>query len=124
MASAAQHSSPVSLHTLRRQVSAVGAACGNAARADLSGGRWVTGVPTATGLKPTARLRTKRGCPDQKDSKEAQEKTLTSEWRSLLIKCLTEPTWLSRWEKRGRGGTEVETVKPLDGVQRVQVPHG
>jgi hypothetical protein len=31
---------------------------------------------------------------------------------------------LSRWEKRGRGGTEDETVKPLDGVQRVQVPHG
>jgi hypothetical protein len=26
--------------------------------------------------------------------------------------------------KRGRGGTEDETVKPLDGVQRVKVPHG
>jgi hypothetical protein len=24
--------------------------------------------------------------------------------------------------KRGRGGTEDETVNPLDGVQRVQVP--
>jgi hypothetical protein len=27
-----------------------------------------------------------------------------------------EPPLLSRWEKRGRGGTEDETVKPLDGV--------
>ena len=27
-----------------------------------AGGRWVTGVPTATGLKPTARLRTNRAC--------------------------------------------------------------
>jgi len=35
-----------------------------------------------------------------------------------------EPTLLSRWEKLGRGGTEDETVKLLDGVQRVQVPHG
>jgi hypothetical protein len=35
-----------------------------------------------------------------------------------------EPALLSRWEKLGRGGTEDETVKPLDGVQRVQVPHG
>ena len=26
--------------------------------------------------------------------------------------------------KRGRGGTEDEAVKPLDGVQRVKVPHG
>jgi hypothetical protein len=32
------------------------------------------------------------------------------------------PSLLSRWEKRGRGGTEDEAVKPLDGVQRVQVP--
>ena len=37
----------------------------------------------------------------------------------LLKKYLTGPTLLSRWEKRGRGGTEDETVKPLDGVQRV-----
>jgi hypothetical protein len=28
----------------------------------------------------------------------------------------------SRWEKSGRGGTEDETVKLLDGIQRVQVP--
>jgi hypothetical protein len=35
-----------------------------------------------------------------------------------------EPTLLSRWEKLGRGGTEDETVKPLDGVQRAQVPYG
>jgi hypothetical protein len=34
-------------------------------------------------------------------------------------KCLTPPTLLSRWEKLGRGGTEDETVKPLEGVQRV-----
>ena len=43
---------------------------------------------------------------------------------SALKKDLTGPTLLSRWEKRGRGGTEDEAVKPLDGVQRVQVPHG
>ena len=42
------------------------------------------------------------------------------EMKSLL----TRPASLSRWEKLGRGGTEDETVKPLDGVQRVQVPHG
>ncbi len=34
------------------------------------------------------------------------------------------PSLVSRWEKLGRGGTEDEAVKPLDGVQRVQVPHG
>jgi hypothetical protein len=34
-------------------------------------------------------------------------------------KCLTPPTLLSRWEKSGRGGTEDETVKLLDGIQRV-----
>jgi len=39
-------------------------------------------------------------------------------------KDLTGPTLLSRWEKLGRGETEDETVKPLDGIQRVQVPHG
>jgi len=37
MAPTAQNSSP-----------AVGAACGNAARADLWRGHWATGVPTAT----------------------------------------------------------------------------
>jgi len=31
----------------------------------------------------------------------------------------TLPTLLSRWEKLGRGGTEDETVKLLDGIQRV-----
>jgi hypothetical protein len=34
-------------------------------------------------------------------------------------KLLQRPTSLSRWEKRGRGGTEDETVKPLNGIQRV-----
>jgi len=34
-------------------------------------------------------------------------------------KGLTEPALLSRWEKRGRGGTEDETVKLLNGIQRV-----
>jgi hypothetical protein len=38
---------------------------------------------------------------------------------STLEKCLTPPTLLSRWEKLGRGGTEDETVKLLDGIQRV-----
>jgi hypothetical protein len=32
---------------------------------------------------------------------------------------LTPPTLLSRWEKLGRGGTEDETVKLLDEIQRV-----
>jgi hypothetical protein len=32
---------------------------------------------------------------------------------------LTPPTLSSRWEKLGRGGTEDETVKLLDGIQRV-----
>src|SRR5215471_1243925 len=35
-----------------------------------------------------------------------------------------EPTLLSRWEKSGRGGTDGETVKLLDGIQRVKVPPG
>src|SRR6266403_163257 len=48
MAPTPQNSSPISLLTLRRQASAIGAACGNAARADLCGERWATGVPTAT----------------------------------------------------------------------------
>jgi hypothetical protein len=34
-------------------------------------------------------------------------------------KRLTAPTLLSRWEKLGRGGTEDETVKLLDEIQRV-----
>jgi hypothetical protein len=34
-------------------------------------------------------------------------------------KSLTGSTLLSRWEKRGRGGTEDETVKLLNGIQRV-----
>jgi len=41
-----------------------------------------------------------------------------------LKKCLTGATLLSRWEKSGRGGTDDETVKLLDGVQRVKVPPG
>jgi hypothetical protein len=44
--------------------------------------------------------------------------------RKKLKKLLTRPASLSRWEKLGRGETEDETVKPLDGIQRVQVPHG
>src|SRR5208282_365052 len=61
MAPTPQNSSPLSLLTLRRPASAIGAACGNAARADLCGGRWATGVPTATGLNPPDRLQTSRG---------------------------------------------------------------
>src|SRR5258706_16111143 len=37
-----------SQRALRRQVSEVGAVCSNSARTDLCGGRWATGVPTAT----------------------------------------------------------------------------
>jgi hypothetical protein len=55
---------------------------------------------------------------------KTNEVTLRSERRSAFKKRLTEPTLLSRWEKLGRGGTEDETVKPLDGIQRVQIPHG
>jgi hypothetical protein len=33
--------------------------------------------------------------------------------------ALTAPTLSSRWEKLGRGGTEDETVKLLDEIQRV-----
>ena len=39
--------------------------------------------------------------------------------KSFDRKRLTGPTLLSRWEKRGRGGTEDETVKLLNGIQRV-----
>src|SRR5882762_8543065 len=48
------------------------------------------------GLKPTARLRTNRAWRgrSEKTTKEAEEKTLLSEWRSLLKKCLTGPTLL------------------------------
>jgi hypothetical protein len=49
-------------------------------------------------------------------SKRTRKTTLRSERRSVLKKYLTEPTLLSRWEKRGSGGTEDETVKPLDGI--------
>src|SRR5262249_41927349 len=51
MAAALHHSPSVSLPALRRQASAVRAACGSAARADPCGGRWVTGVPTATSIR-------------------------------------------------------------------------
>jgi hypothetical protein len=54
--------------------------------------------------------------PTRKTTQQGKEKTLLSDWISLLKKCLTEPTLLSRWEKLGRGGTEDETVKPLEGV--------
>src|SRR6266478_4275930 len=93
MAPTSQNTSPVSLLTFRRQASAVGAACGNAARADLCGGRWATGVPTATGLKPTERLRASRGrrC---KGRERTTKTTLWSEGRSALKKGLTVPTLL------------------------------
>src|ERR1700732_2800715 len=48
MSSTPQNPSSVSLPALRRQASAVRAACRKTARADLCGGRWATGVPTAT----------------------------------------------------------------------------
>jgi hypothetical protein len=40
---------------------------------------------------------------DQKDSKEAEEKALLSKWRSLLKKCLTEPTLLEMSGERYLG---------------------
>src|SRR5262249_13990782 len=48
MASDRQNPPSISHLAFRRQISAVRAACGKAARADPSGGRRVTGVPTAT----------------------------------------------------------------------------
>jgi hypothetical protein len=39
--------------------------------------------------------------------------------RKVLKTTLTLPTLSSRWEKLGRGGTEDETVKLLDEIQRV-----
>ena len=39
--------------------------------------------------------------------------------RNVLKTSLTPPTLSSRWEKLGRGGTEDETVKLLDEMQRV-----
>src|SRR5215471_8768119 len=89
------------------------------------------------GSKPTERLQASPG-RNAKASKETNEDH-SSEWREYCArktkkgdkkfqksarKDLTEPTLLSRWEKRGRGGTEDETVKPLDGIQRVQIPPG
>jgi hypothetical protein len=56
--------------------------------------------------------------------KRTTKTTLRSGRRGLFKNDLTGPTLLSRWEKRGRGGTVDETVKPLNGVQRVKVPHG
>jgi hypothetical protein len=72
----------------------------------------------------TGREITKRAVAVDAEPIEANKTTRKSEGRSARKKSLTGPTLLSRWEKRGRGGTEDEAVKPLDGVQRVQVPHG
>src|SRR5487761_941419 len=55
MASHAQNSPSVSWRALRRQASAVRAACGHAACADPCGGRWATSVPTATHTLHSAR---------------------------------------------------------------------
>jgi len=35
-----------------RHIPEAGAVCGNSARTDLCGGRWVTSVPTATDIPP------------------------------------------------------------------------
>jgi hypothetical protein len=53
----------------------------------------------------------------RKETKRTKEKnSFRQKERSVFKKSLTGPTLLSRWEKRGRGGTEDETVKPLDGI--------
>ncbi|MGO8879984.1 MAG: integrase core domain-containing protein, partial [Desulfomonilaceae bacterium] len=44
-----------SLCAFLRHSPKVGAVCGNSARTDLCGGRWVTGVPTATESMAEAR---------------------------------------------------------------------
>src|ERR1700693_2530763 len=103
MASRSQNPSSVSLPALRRQTSAVRAACRKTARADLCGGRWATGVPTATrssdrrdvwvGPKPTERYR-RAVVIDAGPKNTTNEDTLQSERRSALKKTLTEPTLL------------------------------
>src|SRR5947209_20286000 len=51
---------------------------------------------TRVGLKPIERLRASRGrqCSEVRKQKRAKQKTLLSEWRSLLKNWLTEPTLL------------------------------
>jgi len=50
---------------------------------------------------------------------ESEMALVSSARRSVPEIRLTPPTLLSRWEKLGRGGTEDETVKLLDEIQRV-----
>jgi hypothetical protein len=68
--------------------------------------------------------------PDRNDCERAlagkRNPSMRAKWRSswsacwrVLEKSLTPPTLSSRWEKLGRGGTEDETVKLLDEIQRV-----
>ncbi|MGO9736485.1 MAG: hypothetical protein ACLPVO_03515, partial [Desulfomonilaceae bacterium] len=48
LAPSCPHFALASLCAFLRHSPKVGAVCGNSARTDLCGGRWVTGVPTAT----------------------------------------------------------------------------
>jgi len=72
-----------------------------------------------------AEKRTWRSSPDatspsQKQFFNESEMALFSERMPECARThLTRPTLLSRWEKLGRGGTEDETVKLLDEIQRV-----
>jgi len=61
---------------------------------------------------------------DKKPKNKKEKNSFRRKERSVFKNSLTGPTLLSRWEKLGRGGAEDETVKPLDGVQWVPVPHG
>jgi len=91
MAPTTQNSSPVSLLTLRRQASAVGAACGNAARADLCGGRWATGVPTATGLKNRPKDYRRAVVVNAKKNEQEEKrkrKTLLGEKKEVSLKIV------------------------------------
>jgi hypothetical protein len=67
---------------------------------------------------PAVRLQASLGWKRQ-TSKQSEMALFSDCSLKCARKTLTLPTLLSRWEKLGRGGTENETVKLLDGIQRV-----
>jgi len=71
----------------------------DAARAELGGRPWATDVPTATRLKPTARLRASRG--RQARAKRTTKTTPQSGTEKCAQKDLTGPTLLEISGKRG-----------------------
>ena len=76
---------------------------------EMDGSDWI--------LTPT--IRSEPRLESAKPSTRAKWRSFSSARRSVPEIRLTPPTLLSRWEKLGRGGTEDETVKLLDEIQRV-----